>query len=77
MKLTEALANEIRERAQQRDLRARHIAAALDLAEISYSHRLRGEIDWRLDELERLATILETDLDELLRCARDRRGVAA
>lgn len=77
MTLTEALASEVRERAQSRDMRARHIASALDLAEISYSHRLRGEIDWRLDELEQLATLFETDLDELLRAARNRREVAA
>jgi transcriptional regulator with XRE-family HTH domain len=77
MTLSEALASEIRDRAHQRGMRARQVAGALDLAEISYSHRLRGEIDWRMDELERIAALFDVNLDELFACARERRSDAA
>lgn len=76
MTLTQAIAAEVRDRATGSGLLSRQVAAALDMAEISYSHRLRGEIDWRLDELERLAGIFGTEVDELLSAARARRSAA-
>lgn len=77
MKLTQAIAAEIKARAASSGMLSRQVAAALDMAEISYSHRLRGEIDWRIDELERVATLFDLELDELLRSARNRHGEAA
>jgi transcriptional regulator with XRE-family HTH domain len=64
--LTEAVAAAVRAELARRGLRQQAVALALGLSQPAISDRLRGRTPFTLDDLERLARLLDIDPAELL-----------
>ena len=57
---------EVRSLMARRGLKQWQLAMSLDWSPMMLSRRLRGQTDWRADELEQLAEALEVPLHELV-----------
>lgn len=64
--LQATVAGNLRAELARRDLTQQEIADQLGISSVQVSRRMRGEVDWRLSELEAVAELLGLGLRDLL-----------
>lgn len=69
--LVQTVAENVRAEAARRGLNQSSLAAAIGMARASVGSRWRGEIQWQLEDLDKVAHVLNVSVLDLLRARRD------